>query len=219
MKSMLVIGLGDFGHHLVRNLIRMKNEVLIVDKNEAAIEDVKGLVNSALIADCTSRAVLEKLGVSNFDMCFVCIDSDFKSSLIVVSLLKELGAKYVVCQTDDDILGKFFLKNGADEVIYPNSDSAVRCAVKYSSEHIFDYIELKSDYSVYEITPLKEWVGKSILESQVRQRYDTYIIGILDKNGGSNIMPSPATVIEESDHLMVLAHEKTMEKLVKIMER
>ncbi len=217
MKSILIIGLGDFGHHLCRQLIKMKNEVMVIDKNEAAIDDLKDIAHSRLIADCTSKNVLEKVGVGNFDICFVCIDSDFKTGLIVVSLLKELGAKYIVSQTDDDTLAKFLLNNGADEIIYPNSDSAVRAAVKFSSEYIFDYIDLSAEYSIYEISPIKEWVGKSILDSHIREKYDTYIIGINSADGKKTIMPKPQTVIQATDHLMVLAHDKTIQVFLKKM--
>lgn len=219
MKSMLIIGLGDFGAHLCRRLVAMKNEVFVIDKDERALSELKDVTENRLIADCTSRAALESVDVPSFDICFVCIDSDFKSSLIVVDLLKELRAHHIVCQTDDDTLAKFLLRNGADEIIYPNSDSAIRAAVKYSSEHIFDYIELKAEYSIYEITPLPEWVGKSIISSRIRERYDTYIICINSKDGGVNVMPAPQSVIHEGDHLMVLAHAKTIAKLVRKLER
>ena len=217
MKSMLVIGLGDFGHHLCCQLVKMKNEVMVIDKDEAAVDDLKDIAHSRLIADCTSKNVLEKIGVSNFDICFVCIDSDFKSSLLVVNHLKESGAKYIVSQTEDDILAKFLLKNGADEVIYPNGDSAVRAAVKYSSEYIFDYIDLGAEYSIYEISPIREWVGKSILESHIREKYDTYIICINSQDKKKTVMPAPDTIIRATDHLMILAHEKTVQALLKKM--
>lgn len=217
MKSMLIIGLGDFGHHLCTQLVHMKNEVMIIDKDENAVDDLKGIVNSSLIADCTSRKVLEKIGVNNFDMCFVCIDSDFKSSLIIVDSLKELGARYIVCQTDNHTLSKFLLANGANEIIYPNRDSAVRCAVKYSSEHIFDYVNLTAEYSIYEISPIRDWIGKTILESKIREKYDTYIIGVTSEDGITKMMPSPNTILCATDHLMVLAHEKTIQLLLKKM--
>ena len=168
MKSMLIIGLGDFGHHLCRQLVRMKNEVMVIDKEEAAIDDLKDYTNARLVADCTSKDVLDKIGVWNFDVCFVCISSNFKNNLIIVNLLKELGAKNVVSQTDDQTLAEFLLRNGADEIIYPNSDSAIRAAVRYSSEHVFDYVNLKAGYSIYEISPIKAWIGKSIIEHCVR---------------------------------------------------
>ena len=217
MKSMLIIGLGDFGHHLCRQLVIMKNEVMVIDKNENAIDDLKDIAHSRMIADCTSKNALETVGVSNFDVCFVCIDSDFRSSLIIVSLLKELGAKHVISQTDDNTLAQFLLKNGADEIIYPNSDSAVRAAVKYSSEYIFDYIDIGAEYSIYEISPIKEWVDKSILESRIREKYDTYIISINSQDGTKSVMPSPDSVIRATDHLLVLAHEKTVQTFLKKM--
>lgn len=217
MKSVLVVGLGDFGHHLCRQLVRMKNEVMVIDKDERAIDDLKDVTDARMIADCTSRNVLERVGVKSFDVCFVCIDADFKSSLLIVSLLKELGAKHVVCQTDDDTLAKFLLKNGADEIIYPNSDSAIRAAVKYSSEYIFDYMDLSAEYAIYEIAPIKDWVGRSILDSNIRQKYDAYIIGINHADGHKEMMPSPNVVIDATDHLLVLAHEKTIQTLLKRM--
>lgn len=217
MKSMLLIGLGDFGHHLCHQLVRLKNQVMVIDKSDAAVEDLKDITSSRIVADCTSKSVLEKVGVDTFDMCFVCIDSDFKSNLIIVNLLKELGAKYVVSQTDDDTLAKFLLTNGADEIIYPNSESALRCAVKYSNDHIFDYVNLKAEYSIYEISPVKAWVGKSIIASKIREKYDTYIIGITREDGKTKMMPPPQTVIRASDRLMVLAHEQTIGLLLKKM--
>ncbi len=215
MKSMLVIGLGDYGQHLCRNLAEMGNEVLAVDKSEDAVDSVENFTSSRLIADCTSRHVLEGLGVSDFDMCFVCIGTNFRSNMIIVSTLQELGAKYIVSEADDAMLEKLLLNNGANEVIHPNRDSALRAAVKYSSENVFDYVTLRGGYSIYEITPLPEWVGKSIRDSHIRTRYDTYIIGINKPDDSSNMMPSPDTIISHDDKLYILAHENTMQGLWK----
>ncbi len=156
MKSILIVGLGDFGHHLCRHLARLKNEIMIIDKDETAIEDLTDLVTSSMIADCTQKSVLQSLGVNSFDICFVCIGSNFQSNLIITNTLKELGAKYVISQTNDETLAKFLLHNGADEIIHPKKDSAMRAAVKYNNDHIFDYIDLKDGYSIYEITTNNE---------------------------------------------------------------
>ncbi len=215
MKSILIIGLGDFGRHLCRNLVKLKNEIMIIDKDETALEDLTDLVTSSMIADCTQRNVLQSLGVSSFDFCFVCIGSNFQSNLIITNTLKELGAKYVVSQTNDETLANFLLRNGADDIIHPNKDSAMRAAVKYNNDSIFDYIELKDGYSIYEITPIKEWIGKSILESDIRVKHDVYIIGIISPSGGIDIMPSPHTIIKSDNRLMVLANEKTIDRLLK----
>ncbi len=214
-KSFLIIGLGDFGSYLCRDLAKLKNEIMIVDKDERALEDLLDVATSSLIADCTRESVLKKIGVGNFDVCFVCISHDFQSNLEVTSLLKELGAQYVVSQAANDAHVKFLLKIGADEVIHPNRDSAKRAAVKYNSEHVFDYVDLKDGYSVYEITPLPEWVGRSILDSNIRARYDIYIVAVIRAGGGTEFMPGPQTVIGHGDHLMVLTNEETMENLLR----
>ncbi len=217
MKSMLVIGCGDFGHHLTRHLIEMENEVLVVDKGEENLEDLEDYVSGRIVADCTSKSALQQLGVENFDMCFVCIDTDFKSNLIIVSHLRELGAKYIVSETDDEMLEKLLLNNGANEVIHPNSDSALRAAVKYSNEHIFDYLQLRGGYSVYEITPIEEWISKKIIDTDMRKKYNINIIGIMKENGETSMIPDPSTVIERTDRLFIVAHETTIHTLIRKM--
>ena len=124
MKSILIIGLGKFGHHLCMNLAELGNEIMAVDSKEEVLEDLLSVVTSAKIGDCTNEEVLKSLGVRNFDICFVCIGTNFQSSLEITSLVKELGAKYVVSKANRDIHAKFLLRNGADEVIYPDRDIA-----------------------------------------------------------------------------------------------
>lgn len=151
MKSILIIGLGRFGTHLCQDLAKLDNEIMIVDKDEASLEDLLPLVVSAKIGDCTNEKVLKSLGVGNFDYCFVCIGENFQSSLEITSLLKDLGAKYVVSKANRDIHAKFLLRNGADEVIYPDRDIAEKVAVRFSanrsltmwnSEIIFPFTKL-----------------------------------------------------------------------------
>ena len=138
MKSILIIGLGRFGTHLCQDLAKLDNEIMIVDKDEASLEDLLPLVVSAKIGDCTNEKVLKSLGVGNFDYCFVCIGENFQSSLEITSLLKDLGAKYVLRKANRDIHAKFLLRNGADEVIYPDRDIAEKVAVRFSANQVFD---------------------------------------------------------------------------------
>ena len=152
MKTVLIIGMGRFGHHLANNMISLGNEVMIVDKDESRLEDLTKLISNIKIGDCTNEDVLQSFGVANFDICFVCIGTNFQSSLEITSLLKELGAKYVISQATRDIHAKFLLKNGADEVIYPNRDSAEKLAVRVSNDNLYDYVELDNEYSIYEIS-------------------------------------------------------------------
>jgi len=178
MKTVLIIGMGRFGHHLTNNMISLGNEVMIVDKDESRLEDLTKLISNIKIGDCTNEDVLRSFGVANFDICFVCIGTNFQSSLEITSLLKELGAKYVISQATRDIHAKFLLKNGADEVIYPNRDSAEKLAVRVSNDNLYDYVELDNEYSIYEIPALRQWLGKTIKQTNVRAAFHVYIIGI-----------------------------------------
>ena len=141
MKSILIIGLGRFGRHLCRKFMSLKNEVMIVDRDEAAVTALADEATSAQIADCTDENALRALGVKNFDLCFVCIGSDFASSLLITSMLKDMGAARVVAKASQDIHAKLLLRNGADAVTYPEKQLAKWAAIRYTANHIFSYME------------------------------------------------------------------------------
>lgn len=215
MKSILIIGMGKFGHHLCRNLVELDNdEIMIVDQSEEVMEDMIPYVTNARIGDCTKEEVLKSLGVQNFDVCFVCIGAHFQSNLEITSLLKDLGAKYVVSKTNRDVHAKFLLRNGADEIIYPDKDIAEKAAIKFSDNHIYDYIDMSDDCAIYEIPVLPEWHGKTIIEADIRAKYNINILGI-KKDGVSDFTPSPGHVLSKEEHLIVLAEKKYLPKLLK----
>lgn len=205
--------MGKFGTHLCKNLSKLNNEILAVDIKEDVMENVLPFVTSAKIGDCTNEQVLASLGVGNFDICFVCIGANFQSSLEITSLLKEMGAKYVVSKANRDIHAKFLLRNGADEVIYPDRDIAEKVAVKYSANDVFDYIELADNYSIYEIPPLPQWIGKSITAVNVRAEYNVHILGTKNQSG-IKLLPGSDYVFSKDDHLMIVGHKKDIEKIV-----
>lgn len=213
MKSILIIGMGKFGTHLCKNLSKLNNEILAIDIKEDVMENVLPYVTSAKIGDCTNEQVLASLGVGNFDLCFVCIGANFQNSLEITSLLKEMGAKYVISKANRDIHAKFLLRNGADEVIYPDRDIAEKVAMKYSTKDVFDYIELADDYSIYEILPPSQWVGKSITAVNVRAEYNVHILGTKNKDG-IKLLPGSDYVFSKDDHLMIVGQTKDIEKIV-----
>ena len=214
MKTVLIIGMGRFGQHLCRKMLKLNNEVMIVDRNEEAMEDLLPLVTNAKIGDCTNEEVLHSLGIGNFDLCFVCIGTNFQSSLEITSLLKEAGAKYVISKATRDIQAKFLLRNGADAVVYPEKDIAERIAVRYSADNVFDYIELDEEYSIYEIPPLREWIGKTIAEVDFRARLNSSIIGT-KLNGITSFLPGADHVFRADEHLMVIGKKKDIDKILK----
>lgn len=213
MRSMLVIGIGRFGKHLCQDLIENENDVMAIDKNEENLEEMLPIVTSAQIGDCTKEEVLKSIGIGNFDICFVCIGTNFQSSLEITSMLKEMGAKYVISKATRDIQAKFLLRNGADEVIYPDRDIAKRIATRVSMNHVYDYVEM-GEYSIYEIQPLEEWIGKSIREVDFRAKYNVSIMGI--KHGEeTRIMPTPEHIFERNEHLMVIGKKDDIDRILK----
>lgn len=214
MKSVLIIGLGRFGHHLCRNMAELGNEVMIVDQKEEVLEDLLPIVTSAKIGDCTNEEVLRSLGVANFDLCFVCIGTNFQSSLEITSLVKEMGARCVVSKANRDIHAKLLLKNGADEVIYPDRDIAEKLAMRHSANHVFDYIELTDEYSIYEIPPLTEWLGKSIRDVNFRVKYQVSILGT-KKGEDVRLLPAADHIFAADEHLMVIGRADDLQKILK----
>lgn len=213
MKSILVIGIGRFGKHLCVDLVNNGNDVMAVDEHEENLEDILSIVTSAKIADCTKVEVLRSFGVRNFDICFVCIGTNFQSSLEITSQLKELGASYVISKATRDIQAKFLLRNGADEVVYPDKDIAKRIATKVSANHVYDYLEM-GDYSIYEICPLEEWIGKSIKQLNFRVKYNANILGI-KKEGESTLLPDADHIFSAEEHLMVIGKKEDIDRIVK----
>lgn len=214
MKSILVIGVGRFGRHLATKFIELKNEVMVVDKIEERVSGLLSIATTAQIGDCTNEEVLRSLGVKNFDICFVCIGDDFQSSLEITSLLKELGAKFVVSRARREIQAKFLLRNGADEVVYPEKEIAEKSAIKYSANHVFDYIELTPEYSIFEVPPLQSWMGKTIAEISIREKYHINILAI---KVDEDVFPLPKAehVFKEEEHLIVAGMKNDMVKFLK----
>ena len=168
MKSILLIGLGRFGKHVAMKLHSLGHQILAVDDDEERVNEILPYVTNAIIGDSTSETFLSSLGVSNFDVCIVAIGSNFQSSLETTSLLKELGAKQVVSRASRDVHEKFLLRNGADDVVYPEKQLATWTAIRYSSEHILDYIELDGEHAVYEVNIPANWLGKTVGQIDIR---------------------------------------------------
>ncbi len=211
MKSILLIGIGRFGKHIAMNLHKLNHQVMVVDDNEERINELLPYVTNAQIGDSTNRDFLESLDVRSFDVCFVAIGKDFQSSLETTCTLKELGAKLVVSRAASDVHAKFLLRNGADEVIYPEKQVAKWASIRYSSEHILDYIELDESHAIFEVSVPKAWVGKSILQLDVRKKYNINIMGV-KRGGRMNVSVSPDTVLTEDVTLLVLGEYRALQK-------
>lgn len=214
MKSILIIGMGRFGRHMARKLRELHHEVMAVDRSEERINDVLDLVTSAQIGDSTSEAFIASLGVRNFDVCMVAIGDDFQSSLETTALLKEQGAPFVVARAARDVHAKFLLRNGADEVVYPERQMAGWAAVRYSSDHIFDYIQLTPDHSIYEVAVPESWVGKTIVQLGVRQKYHISILAI-KREGQLEPLPKPDWCFQSGETMLILGADRDVQKFLR----
>lgn len=211
MKSILLIGLGRFGKHVAMKLHELNHEVMAIDRFEERVEEVLPYVTNAQIGDSTNETFLRSLGVGNYDVCIVAIGNDFQGSLETTSLLKELGAKLVVSRAARDVQAKFLLRNGADEIVYPEKQLANWTAIRYSSDHIFDYIELSDDYAIFEIDVPASWLGKTVGEINIRQKYNINIMAV-KRNGKLELTITPETRFSNNEALLVLGKNKDIQK-------
>ena len=212
MKNILVIGMGRSGRHLAAKMLELGNDVMIVDKDEEIIEELAPQFTDSYIGDCTNEGVVRALGVNNFDICFVCIGENFQSSLEITALLKDMHAKYVVSKANRDIQARFLKSVGADEVVYPEKAIAEKLAIRFNADNVYDYIELTDEYSIFEIPVVKDWIGKSVIQINVRRNYNINIIAI---KKGNSLRPLPGGdyVFKSEDHLVVIGKSTDVFKL------
>lgn len=211
MKSILVIGLGRFGRHVAMKLDELHHQVMAVDREEQRVEDVLPFVTNAQIGDATNEDFLNSLGVRNFDVCIVAIGDNFQNSLETTSLLKELGAKMVVSRAARDVHAKFLLRNGADEVVYPERQLADWTAIRYGMDNILDYMELDEEHAIFEISVPKKWAGKTIGQLDIRKKYNINVMALKHKDV-MNLKINSDTVLPEGDMLFVLGDIKCVQK-------
>ena len=211
MKNILLIGLGRFGRHIAMELSELGHEIMAVDVNEGRVDKVLPYVTNAQIGDSTNAEFLESLGIGNYDICFVTIGGSFQNSLETTSLLKELGAKMVISRAERDVQEKFLLRNGADKVIYPEKQVAKWASIRYTDDHILDYMEVDASHAIFEVEVPKEWIGKTVGELDIRKKYNVNIMalrcnGVLDMNIASE------TLLGDDQTMLVLGNIKNIQK-------
>lgn len=211
MKSILLIGLGRFGKHIALKMEELNHEVLAVDRNEERVQAVLPYVTNAQIGDSTDENFIQSLGVGNFDVCIVAIGDDFQSSLETTTLLKDMGADLVVSRAASDFHARFLLRNGADHIVYPEKQLANWTAIRYGSNHVRDYIELNTDYSIFEVTVPKAWVGKTVQEIDIRKKYHVNIIAVKE-NDHFHPEITPDYCFKEDETILVIGKNKNIQK-------
>lgn len=215
MKSVLLIGLGRFGHSLAEKLNEMHHQVMAVDRDETRVNDILPLVTNAQIGDSTNEAFLRSLGVDNYDVCFVAIGEDFQSSLETTSLLRDLGARKIVSRASREVHRKFLLRNGADDVVYPEKQLASWAAVRHTTDLILDYIALDEQYAIYDLAVPADWNGRTVGGLDIRKKYNLNLLAVR-KNGHPSMVVNSETVLKENETILVLGTWKDIQKCFRI---
>ena len=215
MKNVLLIGLGRFGMQVAAHLYDLGHQVMAVDTDEDRVNKVLPFVTNAQIGDSTDADFLRSLGVDNYDVCIVTIGGNFQNSLETASLLEELGAKKVVARAERDVQAKFLLRNGADEVVYPEKQVANWTAIRYTADHILDYIEVDDSHGIFEVDVPPAWIGKSVGELDIRRKFDINIIA-LRRGGKTEFSVSPDMTLDDECTLLVMGELRALQKCFRI---
>ena len=215
MKSYIVIGLGLFGAEVARKLCELGCEVLAMDVRSDLVQQVSEDVTHAVVGDGQDKEVLKALGAGNFDCAIIAIGDDLAASVLATMNLKELGVPYIVCKAHDETHGRVLEKLGVDRVVIPEYEFAGKLARSLSSHNVLDYIELSEDYGILEVPAPKSWVGKTILELNVRAKLGVNIIAIRH-NGEINVSPAADYPIAQGDVMVVPGDSVALEKVQKL---
>lgn len=211
-KTYAVFGLGRFGYSVAKELVESGAEVLAVDSDEAAINAVKGEIPLCKCADVTDPEVLDRLGVANIDVVIVAMANSLESAVLTTTLCKEIGVKTVIVKCANETHKKILTRVGADRVVFPESESGVRMAKNLVSSGFVDLMELSRGVSMIQLEVRPEWIGKSILELNLRKKYAINVVAIR-KGGNVDVNVRPDTVLEGDMKLIVIANSERLNKL------
>lgn len=212
-KSVLLIGIGRFGKHIAEELNKLGHDVMAVDRDESRLNKVMPLVTNGQIGDSTSEEFLSGLGVKNYDVCIVAIGGDFQGSLETTCLLKDMGARKIISRAERDGQAKLLMRNGADEVVFPEKQLAAWTAVRCCSDHILDYIEIDPTCSIFEISVPDDWVGKSIAGIDVRRKYKLNVIAVKERNKIDSTF-APDVPLNKKQSLFILGTYDGIKKII-----
>lgn len=212
MKQFAVIGCGRFGSSIAKTLYSLGHDVLAVDLDMEVIEDIANSVTHAVQADVTDDDALKALGLDNFDVVIVSIASNLEASIMSTLIAKESGAKKIVAKAQNELHGKLLSKIGADKVVFPERDIGIRVAHNILSSNILDYIELSQEYSIIEISAIKEWEGKTLKQLSLPKKYGINVIAI--KQGEDiDILPNADDIINKGNIFIVIGNNESLRKL------
>ena len=211
----LVIGLGEFGTHVANALSRYEHEVVVIDNREEKIDQVKDYFSKAYVADITKIDLsTSEINIKEFDACIVTVGDNFEAMLVTIDKLKRAGAKRIVAKAYSDVQFKFLSMAGADDIYFPEKDSADRIARTICNSKLIDYKKISEDLGIYQIIVPHTWIGKKLLDLKVRKTYNLNIIAVANKNKEPEIV-NPDYDFKNGDTVFVFTTEKSIKKFTK----
>ncbi len=208
MGQYVVIGLGNFGFNAAVSLMRRGNEVLAIDSNSKRVEIIKDLVTEAIIADAKEKSILQEFIQPKIDAVIVNLGDTIESSALVTLYLKEMGVHHIVVKVVEEIHGTILKKLGANEIINPEKDSAVRLAERLTAPNLIEHIPLAPEYSIVEIVVPDKFIGKSLKELQLRNKYNVEVIAIKDVLSEKFKLIPPSEYRLEPDNIIIVIGRK-----------
>lgn len=214
MKRFAVIGVGDFGYHVAKALYEKKNEVIAIDRNKERVQAIESHCTSAIVQDATDNEALKGLGLGEMDAVIVSTGDNIKPSILVCFHLNHLGVKRIIAKAEDDDHGQILKKLGATEIIRPEMDMAYRLAMRLSTPNILDFLPLEEDYTIAQVDPPRPFIGKSLMELELRKRYHVNVIAVKELVPERFVMlPDPDFTVKDSDILIILGKEADLGKI------
>lgn len=210
-KSVAVLGLGKYGQSLAESLYSLGEDVLVVDKNERLIRDMAPKVTSAVCADLDNEDEVVALGLQNMDIVISCMGGNTAASIMSVAIAKEKGVPVVIAKASSPRMKAILERVGADKIINPEKEGGVRSARILASQFIHDYIEIDDNLCMIELQPKKAWVGKNLIELNLRQKYNMNIAAI-KHSGGNWAYVDPTQKLHEDNLLLVIIEKDDINK-------
>lgn len=212
MKEIAVIGLGKFGSSVAEAYANAGGMVLAIDSDAEKIQEISNIVTYAVKADVTEADVVRTLGLSNMDVAVVAIADNLEASIMATILSKEEGVPYVIAKAQNEIHAKVLKKVGADKIIFPEKEMGIRVARGLKMDHLADIVDLSDGYSIIEVNPPKSWLGKNLMQLDVRKKYGVNIVGI--RSGGRVEMNvSPGIPLKEDMLLIVICESEKIDEV------
>lgn len=211
-KQYAVLGLGRFGCKVARELFFKGQEVIVIDKDEAVIQNIKDQVTHAYVGDITDEAALKEAGVMDCDVAIIAESSNMESNIIAAQVCKSMEIALVICKAHNTVHGDILFKLGVDQVIFPEQDTAIKLVNKLTSQGVLDYFDLGKNLTIIGAKPQEKWVGKTLSELDLRNKHNITVLA-LRRNDENMVIPSWSTVVQKSDTLVLFGKEESLKEL------